>query len=413
VLLLLLRVSDCETTRRLDNLSAATTAAADTANTNASDAFNPQNYCRYLQSTPEPRLLFYNRIPKTGSSSYLAMFEQNAKAHRSALSVLNFNNTYWWNNLANHHENAAALVKRYSTAAQRVVIVGHNTRPSKGLVAQVFGVEPQLEWMTTLRNCVDQELSLIFYTLLSCAAAKSRIKNGVQEMYLKGIFGDYGSPQECFKDRVCTDKFLRSPGEAVAAMIKRIGKSISLFLAGDDLLPGMNASDTSMARMFSSLDNKSNVMGHGGFVMLGLLERTSDSLELLHCALPSFSYASASLPSKNIGVGSSGSSTIVTTTTTTATTTTKTNVHGDYDYPLLTEHLRAECASQTRLYEEAERRFDAVLAMIRKQPRCCRGSSQARGQNAFRPKPKPKFNPNPNPNPKQPKSNKSYSKKHK
>lgn len=307
---------------------------------NTYDVYHPNTYCKYLQNNPEPAILVYNRMPKTGSSTVDTIFETEVKKtnswfnlynNKNSMHLLSLNNTYW-STYYNHTKDVEHLVKRFHPRSKYRIVAGHFGFPS--VEPGSWGVK-RIEYINTARVCVDREKSELFYSLLDSKKARERIRKGQQQSYLDRV--GIGDPIACFHNETCT----------VNTLNKFRTGTMNTFYCGNcvERFGYVNATIGSIDRLFNP-----NAYG-GGFVSIGIMSHMKESFELFKCALPSFFRDTVSEMTKvveNRGTVSNKT------------------------FPLLDIHLRDMCSQDDLIHDALQERFWSTLAHIRKHPECCR-----------------------------------------
>ena len=97
----------------------------------AGSSFDADAFFGYLKRVPEPDLLIYNRVPKTGSSTLDNIFNLGSAQCPLQLQALHLNKTYW-GQFEYHQRDLDAVVTKWVNMRRTAhrVITGHFKYPT-------------------------------------------------------------------------------------------------------------------------------------------------------------------------------------------------------------------------------------------------------------------------------------------
>lgn len=255
--------------------------------------------------------------------------------------VLDLNETYWHDNYFSHKKDVAALAKSKTHTMPHLAVVGHLPHPD--ITASDWGGK-RMEFMNTMRSCVDQSTSAIMFGLVGSYIAQDRIRDNTQEAYLLENFGDLphnkgSNYSACFEDPVCANAFVKTnhPMDTWAKDDR--------FICGETRPYATSDRECVVDKLFMGMNPTGR---NAGYTAIGLTQNLDDSLELFQCAFPSF-FAGASPKHSNVNAGRE-------------------------EHWALKKALATRCEEADALYSVAKVRFFEVLAHIRSPhgKSCCR-----------------------------------------
>jgi hypothetical protein len=134
------------------------------------------DWCRFLQSNPEPDFLFYNRMGKAGSTTMQSYFEKMSKANHFV--TVNMERDFWVDFEIMTSKRSEFVKKMTSVYLKH----GNKTVLANGHWAQ-FVFEPthflskRIEYIQLIRNCSTLARSIFLYSLFESESARSAAAN--------------------------------------------------------------------------------------------------------------------------------------------------------------------------------------------------------------------------------------------
>lgn len=220
-----------------------------------------ETLCAYLQANPtEPELIFYNRMPKAGSSTMSALYETLAK--RNTFGLWHAPRKFWGEmdkNIREFEENIITELTYYS----HYIVDGHwNQR-----LFDTSLFHRNAEYIQLIRDCHGWVISQADYTLLDCEFANNAKKSHTYDDYVKEMLKINNTDIDaCFADYDCLrhSGFLQSPNDFYGCVC---GESCSAKYAHKNTVtPTLNNPDV--------------------FIAVGVLSQLEKYLYVLECAYP-------------------------------------------------------------------------------------------------------------------------------
>lgn len=294
--------------------------------------FHVDDYCNYLQSTPEPEVLVYNRIPKTGSSTIDALLQNSTDAEFFAVG-----RDYWGYNIDEKSKEINSIIKeQIRETSKKLTVAGHFSYPTN-INNNTLGVK-SIEYINSFRNCADRYISDIFQTLYTSKAADKRIMEHTQEAFVNNFFNNR-SRDDCFGDLNCIKTSLHK------------FRSVPVI---EQYICGKNRTSRCVS------DKLFQPYGSNAFVGIALLEHLPASLHVLKCALPTyFSSPIGAMNSTHLKEGI-----------------------GHSNYTTLLNFVQSKCDGDDAYYNIAKERLMAIYAHISKTKnhmKCCRKNATKKG----------------------------------
>ena len=231
------------------------------------DIHDAKHWCEYLQTTPEPDIILYNRLAKCGSTTMKMLF--STLASKNNFVSHSVNKIYWQDLDLDKKLRTKFLteINDIMSSNDKLVVDGHwfHTQFSNNELKGITFENIQL-----LRECKSRKHSKFFYGLFDSSEAV-QAKNLGEKAYEKFkheyIRSDV-SVNACLKDYDCikgSRKFDRADLE-IRALCGSTCKDMNL---GDDVTGAyINTHDPH------------------SFAVIGSLEKIPEFLEMLECAYP-------------------------------------------------------------------------------------------------------------------------------
>mmetsp|Transcript_23002 Transcript_23002/g.33641 ORF Transcript_23002/g.33641 Transcript_23002/m.33641 type:complete len:330 (-) Transcript_23002:128-1117(-) len=129
-----------------------------------SDELTPREWCRYINESPEPDIIVFNRYMKCGSTTMNTIISRQERLQRTlnkrSFRFVSQDGAFW-----NRHSSHAVLDKlaelRRSANNLTIVVEGHFLWKNFSDTTSPF----RIEYMQLLRNCADRHTSNYFYRL--------------------------------------------------------------------------------------------------------------------------------------------------------------------------------------------------------------------------------------------------------
>ena len=221
-----------------------------------------ETLCAYLQSNPyEPELIFYNRMPKAGSSTMESLYGILSKKNKFGLWKAP--KQFWggMNQNIDDFENRVANLDQSS----RYIIDGHWSQ-------RVFNTslfKRNVEYVQLIRECHGWVTSHVDYELFDCVAAKKAKKNRKFPDYINSRLKIKDSDvDKCFMDRDCVLHSHIIPGAD----------------AGYRYVCDKNCS--SKYRFDNSVTSIPTLNNPDIYIVVGVLSQLEKYLYVLECAYP-------------------------------------------------------------------------------------------------------------------------------
>ena len=252
-------------------------------------------WCRSVQSTPEPNLVFYNRIPKCGSSTMQNLFQKiahtkNVKHIRDVIAK-NLPSPFWSPNpRPKLQQDIYEFVNSHLVSPDKTILVfnGHigyfsfNTSLLRG------GYSHQLEYTNVIRECERRQRSAFFFRLYDTPGALEAQKKNQTASFLRSVLklDKLEDVSACLRNETCLRHAIKPDEKA---------NFISTYMADCGHHGGCTAPWTSPNRKKTMMDEESevaSVLSHikaysDVYKTFGLVEYLSEYLEMLECVYPS------------------------------------------------------------------------------------------------------------------------------
>lgn len=233
-------------------------------------------WCEYVQSTPEPALLFYNRIPKSGSTTMEAVIRRQRK------ELMEFDyfpapSKFWdqdfstgtWPAKLYEYVNG----QKQGSSRPMTVIDGHIQYFDFNMMKITKRANNRVEFMQLFRTCVDRAVSHYYFKIYDCIDANKAKHEQRYEKYKQGLFGTVDI-SACKQNDTC----LQNSG-----VFQRVstGMIAGYFSGASCAKPCSQVKKIGAARR--------NVAATSGrYVTFGPLELLSEYLEMLECVYPTY-----------------------------------------------------------------------------------------------------------------------------
>lgn len=226
----------------------------------------PENWCKYIKSTPEPSIIFYNRIPKCGSSSMENLFR--SMKDKNSMTSWSAGSEYW----TDFSRDVTERKKFLDEVASR-------TRPNATLVIDGHWgqydfssselLKVKAEYIQLARDCISRRQSAFLYGLYDSRDATLHRKNPSQyEKYKQKYLNTTLASMDCIKSYDClknSDTF----GNANTEMQYLCGSRCTHVHHGNRTVGALH-----------------NIHSTRHFAVIGILEELEKFLEMLECAYP-------------------------------------------------------------------------------------------------------------------------------
>ena len=235
-----------------------------------------QNWCNYVSNSPEPDIIFYNRVPKCGSTTMVSIAETSCKSGRDC-SVIGYPSKYWKPVIT---EKEKESIYKFASKDKRKsgIKVLHGHIPYFIFNASNVLNSQRMEFVQLYRNCADRYASSFFYDILDSLKAKTAKKKHEYNEFLISMFGTINW-QDCITDKKCllnSTKYKRM----------RIDE-YWYYTVGHR---ACNASSSSLCK-YREVESEAFELNfnprEGNYIAFGILEEMEKYLELLECIYPS------------------------------------------------------------------------------------------------------------------------------
>lgn len=235
-----------------------------------------KNWCQYLNSSVEPNVIVYNRLPKCASSTMNSLFTILSRRN-DFLKYYSTEAPYWYKDLTNS-ENAVLLselqytinniINRENTT-KHVIVEGHWHQ--QVFYPHFFGNNISVEYIQLIRDCPSRRRSWFLYFLKDSRAARAVKKIGDQafekhqRIYLN-IRNSNISIDDCLRDYDCLKK---------SYQFNHIPEL--------EYLCGSECQSQYKNMLEGSIENTFNP---SIFTAVGITDKFGEYLEMLECAYP-------------------------------------------------------------------------------------------------------------------------------
>ena len=316
-----------------------------------------RGFCKYMKSTPEPRVLIYNRVPKCGSQTLTNILHQ-IQRHDPSIDQASRWRQYWWPRDMDTNSSLARdfsdTVKRRLASRRKVRIAGHWYWHTFNAVKD-FGLkkDSDVEYINILRKCSARFKSQLLFELFDTKEAKAAASSNRIEAHHNSLLYDNITAHECIESYSCLNTVFKT--RILKENNRKLTGMMVEFLSGTN---AMKMEGNSYYRGALKHLNKVDVNDEG-YSAIGFLEFYEESLELLECAYPRFFrhalpiYINQKTHMHRSSVSKNGTL---------------------YDHPNFERVLQPICdLADNSLYDIAINQFWSKIRMIRKNKRdCCR-----------------------------------------
>jgi hypothetical protein len=225
-----------------------------------------EKWCSYLRSTPEPRVLLYNRLAKCGSTTLHHLFRQLGRENHFESIVPNHGFTFDLDD-PNHkkvREDFVQLINGQSVENDMTVVIGHFWQTDFANDT----IEFDYEYIQLVRECRSRRRSVFYYSLHGSKEAKLARHSNDLVSFLRHTFNT-SDPERCMHDIEC----LRNRTTLSSHNSNELN-----YVCGPKCNMGCEEPYKSLLR----------VLEPSKLTVLGLLENMTEYLEMLECAYPTF-----------------------------------------------------------------------------------------------------------------------------
>jgi hypothetical protein len=224
-------------------------------------------WCGYLSKTVEPKVLFYNRLAKCGSTTMFHLLRLLAR--RNDFQYMFPGPGFYFDLDDPNHEKSREqfiqLVNGQSVENDMTVVIGHFWQADFANDT----IEFDYEYIQLVRECRSRRRSAFLYTLHNYLEAEKALKANESSSFLQHNFNITADPERCMHDIEC----LRNK----TALTSTLPYELS-YVCGPKCNEGYEEPYKSLLRVREP--NKLTV--------LGVLENMTAYLEMLECAYPTF-----------------------------------------------------------------------------------------------------------------------------
>lgn len=265
---------------------------------------NP-DWCENIKTTPEPKVLIYNRMPKCGSSSVNSLFEQ--VKIKNKFTKFSSNQKSWYIDFED--EKNRDLTKQFQKFTKH--LLAHDGKlqgnPSNEMLKPVlleghwnqhtfnqgfFGANVSLEYIQLIRGCNTRRRSAMFYFLFESDSANKAKGNGTEayDRYKRAyldITDNSTTAETCIRDYDCLNR--SSTLKTMTELQYLCGmKCTAEAQARSNAHEEDNRGMKTMIGQYEYEGALWNIFDPKAFAMVGLTEYFIETLEMLECMYPSF-----------------------------------------------------------------------------------------------------------------------------
>lgn len=316
--------------------------------------FDTTAFFQYVRETPEPSMLVYNRIPKTGSETINDIFRDGALSCPLQLKLLSLNETYWFTDLKTHEERVNAEVRGSLGDVAHGVVAGHFPFPREPDTLLAQWDTRRIEFINTVRTCASRMRSTLLYSIFDSGDSRKRNESNTQAAFVEDLFGKRIDPIQCLQDNACIDKFLHRVSQVYGQNFDTLYTNGTAYFLGGDRLKEEGYTGAKKAVLERAFAPTSKSVG--GYIAVGLLEAHEDSMLLFKCLLPSFFRQSVDV----LGNIHSNENDAL-------------NPEGlKHPYAKLEARLQDKCSSEDSLYSHIMAIHRLLVSKIKADPSLCR-----------------------------------------
>lgn len=233
-----------------------------------------EQWCQYVASTPEPSLLFYNRIPKSGSTTMKAIIKRQ---NRNSFDNVPMPVEFWGQSYATKEAKNKVydFINRNKHSRGKTVIDGHIQYFDFDARKISIRDNDRMEYMQVMRKCTDRSASNYYYAMYDNNRANAAKRANKYEQYKHDLFGT-SDIYKCKRNDTC---IVKTP------IFQNIGTNIiSLYMVGSAC--GQDCKDSPLGKIEAA--RTQTAAASGRYVTFGPIERLADYLEMLECVYPSY-----------------------------------------------------------------------------------------------------------------------------
>ena len=172
------------------------------ANNNEEDR-HAEYFCKYLQSSPEPDILIYNRVPKCGSKTIVELLKERHRSKPTGVAVFSTGSRHWnpvkYDSNRTHLQILVEQATKVQEKKKKLILAGHwNWHNFKGDFGNLT-----VEHINVLRVCDGRIRSQLFFDLFDEKSAKAASKGGYLDSFQSSLLQTNLTLQSCLDDVSC------------------------------------------------------------------------------------------------------------------------------------------------------------------------------------------------------------------
>ena len=233
-----------------------------------------EEWCRVIKSSPEPDIIFYNRIPKCASSTMLALYgARELKIRKTkAFESFNLHRKFWFDypNPVLQEELYEEVNKHIQTPATKIVFNSHTGYFPFNQSAMKY--QKLVEHTQVVRGCEARQMSASLYGLYGVMTRKKANRTKLYQHIQKHLSLTKESDVEpCLSSEACLKKKMLPANKS---------NLIATYMGGCEHNNCQSFSEKVQAV-------QTNIQAKGAYKTFGMSEFLSEYLEMLECVYPS------------------------------------------------------------------------------------------------------------------------------